>query len=74
MIITLFPVHLVYVEHTLKIQNTIFKCKIYSEQRRTLFLNTRSFLPLSVRKLLFGIEGRSESENEILFKEVQRFN
>jgi hypothetical protein len=50
-----------------------FICKLYSEQRQTLFLNTRSFYPLSVRKLLFGMEGRSESENEILFEEVQTF-
>ena len=59
--------------HTEDPEHFLFQCKLYSEQRRTLFINTRQFHPLSVCKLLFGIDTISGENNSLLFKNVQNY-
>ena len=41
-----------------------FKCPLFAEQRRALFIGTRSFHPLSAHKVLFGIEGRTDEDED----------
>ena len=50
-----------------------FKCPLYTDQRCTLFINTRTYHPLSAYKLLFGINSLSDEENNMLFHYVQIF-
>ena len=54
-------------------EHFFFKCPLFAEQRRALFIGTRSFHPLSAHKLLFGIEGRTDKDNSDLFLQVQHF-
>jgi len=54
-------------------EHYFFRCPRFSTQRRNLFTSSRQFHPLSVLKLLFGIENRTSEENEILFIHVQQF-
>ena len=54
-------------------EHFFFRCPEYRDQRRQLFINTRSVHPLSVKKLLFGIETLNNNQNSHLFEEVQRY-
>ncbi len=51
-------------------EHYFFRCTNFTNQRQQLFVNTRIFHPLSPYKLLFGIENRTNDENELLFNEV----
>ena len=54
-------------------EHYFFRCPLYTNQRRQLFISTRTFHPLSSEKLLFGIENRSDEDNTVIFEHVQQF-
>ena len=54
-------------------EHFFFRCPLYRNQRLQLFTNTRTYHPLSVNKLLFGIDNNTDNENSELFDEVQRY-
>ena len=54
-------------------EHFFFQCRLYSVQRRVLFTDTRQFHPLSVRKLLYGIDTNSVENNSSLFNFVQKY-
>ena len=54
-------------------EHYLFKCHRYIPERIQLFTETRDYHPLSVDKLLFGFQNLNDDQNELIFKQVQKY-
>ena len=54
-------------------EHYFFNCRLYQNQRQSLFNETREFHPLSTRALLYGNDSLSLEGNKILFESVHKY-
>ena len=54
-------------------EHYFFHCPLYRDQRIQLFHSTRTYHPISLNKLLFGIETETNIANTHIFNAVQRY-
>ena len=54
-------------------EHFFFRCPLFAESRVQLFHSTRSFHPLNVNKLIFGVPNATDEENTSICNAAQNF-